>query len=166
MDAIASVIHKMIYNGFRNPYVEGKIMKCETYELNHLDSYKYVVIIAKYHGKWILCKHRRRDTWETAGGHIEFGETPLDAAKRELHEETGATSFDIRPIFDYWAGDDSSWANGMVFYADIKELGAMPESEMEKVECFETLPTNLTYKDITTKLFQYLENNFKYLLSA
>ena len=136
-------------------------MKCELYGLNHLKSYKYVVIIGKYRGKWILCKHRKRDTWETAGGHIELGETPLDAAKRELFEETGAVSFDIKPIFDYWASDETSEANGMVFYAEIKELNDLPESEMEKVKCFETLPPNLTYKDITPKLFQYLENNFQ-----
>lgn len=140
-------------------------MICKTHELNCLKNYKYVVIIAKYHGKWILCKHKKRDTWETAGGHIELGETPIDAAKRELFEETGAVSFDIKPIFDYWAADEASEANGMVFYAEIKELKDLPESEMEKVECFEMLPPNLTYKDITPKLFQYLENNFEHVIS-
>ena len=141
-------------------------MKCEAYELNHLKSYKYVVIIAKYRGNWILCKHKKRDTWGTAGGHIELGESPLDAAKRELFEETGAISFDIKPIFDYWAADETSEANGMVFYAEIKELGDLPESEMEKIKSFQTLPSNLTYKDITPKLFEYLETNFQHLLSV
>jgi 8-oxo-dGTP diphosphatase len=28
-------------------------------------------------------------TWSPAGGHVEFGEDPLEAATRELHEETG-----------------------------------------------------------------------------
>lgn len=141
-------------------------MICETCELNYLKTYKYVVIIARYRGKWILCKHKKRDTWETAGGHIELGETPLDAAKRELFEETGAVSFDIKPIFDYWTKDEISRANGMVFYAEIKKMGDLPESEMEKVKCFKTLPSNLTYKDITPKLFEYLESNFHYILSA
>lgn len=138
-------------------------MDCKAYELNYLKNYKYVVIIAKYNGKWVLCKHKKRDTWETAGGHIELGESPLEAAKRELFEETGAVSFDIKPIFDYWAGDETSGANGMVFYAEIVKLSKLPESEMEKIEYFETLPSNLTYKDITPKLFQYLENNFRVL---
>ncbi|MGV8979889.1 NUDIX hydrolase [Clostridium sp.] len=141
-------------------------MKCEAYELSYLKEYKYVVIIAKYRGNWILCKHKKRDTWETAGGHIEFGESPLEAAKRELFEETGAILFDIKPIFDYWAADDTSEANGMVFYAEIKKLGDLPESEMEKIESFQTLPSNLTYKDITPKLFQYFEANFQHLLSV
>jgi 8-oxo-dGTP diphosphatase len=57
-------------------------MNCKVYELNNLKSYKYVVIIAKYNGKWVLCKHKKRNTWETAGGHIELGETPLEAAQR------------------------------------------------------------------------------------
>lgn len=136
-------------------------MRCAVKQLNTLKHYKYVVIIAKYESKWLLCKHKKRDTWETAGGHIEPGETPLQAAKRELYEETGATEFDIQPIFDYWAADETSEANGMVFYAEIKKLGALPESEMEKVEFFDALPPNLTYKAITPNLFRYLENNFK-----
>ncbi len=141
-------------------------MRCKAYELNMLKAYKYVVIMAKYQGKWILCKHKKRDTWETAGGHIEFGETPLDAAKRELFEETGAVTFDIKPLFDYRAGDETSEANGMVFYAEIYELNDLPESEMERVKCFETLPPNLTYRDITPLLFQYLEDNFKQIFSV
>lgn len=134
-------------------------MKCGACELYSLKKYKYVVIIARYNGKWLLCKHKERDTWETAGGHIELNETPMEAAKRELYEETGAVSFDIKPVFDYWACDENSGANGMVFYADIKEIGDMPDYEMEKAKCFESLPENLTYIDITPRLFKYLENN-------
>lgn len=51
----------------------------------------------------------------------------------------------------------------MVFYSEIKELGDLPEYEMEKVKCFETLPSDLTYKDITPKLFKHLESNFQSL---
>ena len=52
---------------------------------------KYAVIIAKTNGKWIFCKHKERDTYEIPGGHREPGENILDAAKRELYEETGRT---------------------------------------------------------------------------
>jgi 8-oxo-dGTP diphosphatase len=139
-------------------------MICEIYELNKLKDHKFVVNITKYKNKWLLCRHRERDTWETAGGHIEIGETPLEAAKRELYEETGAIEFDIRHIFDYWAGDEGKGASGAVFYVEVKELGALPESEMAEVRCFEELPDNLTYKEIVPKLFQYLDSNFKELL--
>ena len=46
---------------------------------------KIAVVAARYEGKWILCRHRERDTWELPGGHVEAGETPAQATMRELH---------------------------------------------------------------------------------
>ena len=61
----------------------------------------FAVIIAKTEGKWVFCRHRERDTYEVPGGHREPGETVLEAARRELQEETGAVEFDIKPICVY-----------------------------------------------------------------
>jgi 8-oxo-dGTP diphosphatase len=36
-----------------------------------------------------LIHHRRLQTWLPIGGEVEVGETPLEAARRELREETG-----------------------------------------------------------------------------
>ena len=58
---------------------------------------KFAVIIAKTEGKWVFCKHKERSTYEVPGGHREAGETILEAAKRELREETGAVEFTIQP---------------------------------------------------------------------
>lgn len=33
----------------------------------------YAVIVGKYEGKWVLCQHKKRTTWEVPGGHIEEG---------------------------------------------------------------------------------------------
>lgn len=55
---------------------------------------KFAVIISKSNGKWVMCKHKERDTYEVPGGHREEGEDILDTAKRELQEETGAVKFD------------------------------------------------------------------------
>ena len=71
-------------------------MICQTHPLGTLDTYKYVVVLSEYRGMWLLSRHRDRVTWETQGGHIEPGETPLDAARRELYEESGAADFEIR----------------------------------------------------------------------
>jgi 8-oxo-dGTP pyrophosphatase MutT (NUDIX family) len=46
------------------------------------------------HREVLLVHHQKLDVWLYPGGHIEFGETPDDAALREVAEETG-----IRPVF-------------------------------------------------------------------
>lgn len=135
-------------------------MQCGVYKLNELKEYKYVVVLSKYDGKILFSRHKDRLTWETQGGHIEKGETPLEAAKRELYEESGAVKFSISPAFDYWAGEDKSGANGMVFIAEIMELSNIPNSEMKEVKTFSTLPSSLTYPEITPVLFKYAEEVF------
>jgi 8-oxo-dGTP diphosphatase len=40
-------------------------------------------------GEVLVIQHRRLDTWLPVGGEMEAGETPLEAAARELREETG-----------------------------------------------------------------------------
>ena len=37
----------------------------------------------------MLIRHVRLGRWLPVGGEIEPGESPLEAARRELHEETG-----------------------------------------------------------------------------
>ena len=127
---------------------------CRRLESGEAKKLKYVVVLSRYRGKIMLSRHRKRETWETQGGHIEAGETPLEAAKRELYEESGAVRFEMKPLFDYWAKDPRGEACGKVFLAQIEELGGMPESEMAEVRLFDTLPENLTYPNITPHLFR------------
>ena len=131
-----------------------KKLKCDLYPAGTLENLRFVVVCSSWDGKWLLSRHRERDTWETQGGHIEPGETPEEAAKRELFEESGVTEAEIMPVCDYFGYDDQGNANGRAFLARVRALGTLPDSEMEEVRAFSRLPDALTYPDVTPRLIR------------
>ena len=134
-------------------------------EVNFYDSIddsllKFAVIIARTDGKWVFCKHRERDTFEVPGGHRESGETILETAKRELREETGAVSFDIKPICVYSVKGKTRVNEsineetfGMLYYADVFSFEEL-HSEIEKIMITDTLVENWTYPLICPRLLE------------
>ena len=106
---------------------------------------KFAVIIARSDGKWVLCKHRERNTWEIPGGHREPGETVLECARRELYEETGAVGFAIDPVCVYSVVKDGEETFGMLYEAQIAAFEEELHSEIERIGFFEELPENWTY---------------------
>lgn len=48
-----------------------------------------VAVYARRRDRVLVIEHRRLKTWLPIGGELEAGETPLEAAVRELREETG-----------------------------------------------------------------------------
>ena len=122
-----------------------EIMEVCFYSAEEERELKYAVIVSRYEGQWVLCKHKERTTWEFPGGHIEEGEEAIAAAKRELYEETGAVRYEIVPICIYGVKDEEEESFGLLCFAEITEFGPLPEMEIEKAELFEELPKNWTY---------------------
>ena len=121
---------------------------------------KFAVIISKYNGKYVFCKHKERTTYEIPGGHREEGESIFEAAKRELKEETGANVFTISPICVYsvtgrnnvnQTGEETF---GMLYFAEITSFSERIDSEIEYIEFFDDIPEALTYPMIQPLLMQ------------
>ncbi|MBN2861571.1 MAG: NUDIX domain-containing protein [Bacteroidales bacterium] len=115
----------------------------------------YTIIPAVYEGRWIFVRHRDRDTWEIAGGHIEKGESPDEAAERELAEETGAQEFRLHSISTYSVTKDGSTEYGRLYLAEVTGLGPIKDvTEIAEIRLTDHLPGNLTYPDIQPVLFR------------
>lgn len=115
----------------------------------------YAVIAARFNGKWILVRHNERMTWEIPGGHIEESESPDEAARRELIEETGAEEFTLLCVATYSVEKKGYIGYGRLYFAEIIRLGKLSvNSEIIEIELMDDLPGNLTYSDIQPILFR------------
>ena len=145
----------LLYNIYKGGF---KILKVNFYNSISDSLLKFAVIVSQYKGKWVLCRHKERDTYECPGGHREVGENIFDTAKRELWEETGAIQFDIKPVCVYSVVIDSTETFGMLYFADIFEFEKLPQLEIEKIELFDILPSNWTYPLIQPLLIEKVES--------
>jgi 8-oxo-dGTP diphosphatase len=131
------------------------------------DRLTYSVISARYNDKWIFVRHHLRTTFEIAGGHIEEGETSLEAAGRELMEETGALKFDLECIATYSVTIDDETGWGRLYLANVSEIGLIPDiSEIAEVMLGDALPEKVTHPLIQPHLFrktlEFLHSNNYY----
>ena len=87
-----------------------------------IDIADFVLIVAETGGNRIVClrlyRHgARRVGIELPAGHIDDSEHPLDAARRELLEETGYESADWEPLGTFFQSTNHRIGLGQVFRA-------------------------------------------------
>ena len=100
-----------------------------------------VAVYARRGTRVLVIEHRRLRTWLPIGGELEAGETPLEAAARELREETGLVG-EFRPVAgaldgvppgligyeEHQAGSKGLHMN-FVFVCDARERDVRPNDE-------------------------------------
>jgi len=71
----------------------------------------------------LLVRHRALQRWLQPGGHLERGELPLVAARREAEEETGARGLGALD----WHADGPDPARALPLDIDVHPIPARPE---------------------------------------
>ncbi len=70
--------------------------------------------------RYLLLRNAQHGTWGFAKGHLEPGEDPLAAARRETAEETGMALFDIDPDFEMTVAYEVRGARGVRYEGGVK----------------------------------------------
>ena len=87
-------------------------------------------------------------TWEFPGGHRKPRETIVEAAARELREETGAQEFELHEICPYSVEEGGITHFYMLFHAEIHSFDPELHHEIQEICRTRTLPDNWTYPEI------------------
>lgn len=123
----------------------------------------YVVIAPRYDGGWLFVRHRERGGYELPAGHPDKGEDSVEAAVRELMEETGALDFTLEPVTYYYVDTGSGKKFGRLFLAFVDTLGEIPDKhEIERVKVFSRLPRDLSLSEVMTFLYRTAGSYIRY----
>ena len=99
-----------------------------------------VAVIALHDNKMIVVEQYRKplekSQVEIPAGKLDAGEHPLEAAKRELEEETGYTSESIRHVCSFYTSPGFADELLHLYVAEQLTPGPVRPDEDEFLECF------------------------------
>jgi ADP-ribose pyrophosphatase YjhB (NUDIX family) len=92
----------------------------------------------------LIARHDRRSRllWSLPKGHVEEGETPEQAALREVFEETGLVGRIVAPlgVIDFWFVVEDKRIHKTVHHFVIEAIGGELSDEDLEVEAVEWIP--------------------------
>jgi len=104
----------------------------------------------------LIARHDRRGrlVWSLPKGHLELGETPEDAAVREVEEETGIRGAVLAPLgtIDFWFVAEQRRVHKTVHHFLLEaRSGELSDADIEVVEVawvpLAEVPATLAYAD-------------------
>jgi 8-oxo-dGTP diphosphatase len=101
---------------------------------------RFVYAVGFLEGEFLMIYNPRREGWEMPGGHMEGGESPEEAIRREYLEESG---FEFLPLARMDMGEVAVFA-GLIehrgkgemrgaFFSELPERLAFPEVEYREI---------------------------------
>ena len=128
------------------------------------------IIFNRNHNKILLIQRSNNDpigpnTWENAGGNIECGETPEEAIKREIREETGITEITIKNVayVTLVNGNKPYLIIAYICEAQNETVTLSNEHQAfiwaDKEECKKMLPKAIIGDFEQNKIFELFRNN-------
>lgn len=106
---------------------------------------KHVWVICRYKGKWLLTIHKKRGI-EFPGGKVEAGESPEEAAHREVMEETGGSIRSLKYIGQYEVKAKIEAIIKNIYFAEIDQLHERETFfETNGPILLEELPSNIMF---------------------
>ncbi len=118
-----------------------------------------VIPFAPGQGQFFMSHHHRRDTWELPSGKVDPGESPVQAAERELLEETGSRVDQLRPLGILLTQLGQVPGQGHLYWGEVIQRGNLPQgSEMDDVRAFspDRLPAPEQMSPVTRWVVQWM----------
>jgi len=84
--------------------------------------------LSRHHSKVLLIKRKNepfKDCWALPGGYVNEGETSLEAAIRELYEETKlviSQNYGLTGVYDKPGRDPRGWVVSVAYFTEIHDL--------------------------------------------
>jgi len=71
--------------------------------------------------------------WHILGGHLEYGEQPEEAMKREAKEETGL-NVDVHQVIDVMTWSDRNKALSVLYHCEASSRDAEAKDDLQEVK--------------------------------
>lgn len=104
------------------------------------------------------------NTWENAGGNVECGETPEEAMKREIREETGITEVSIERVAYVTLVDGEKPYLIIAYLCETytQEVSVSNEHQAyiwaDAEDCKKMLPAGIVKDFENNKIFEYMSS--------
>lgn len=74
------------------------------------------VAVRDENGRYLLVRHTYAPGWMFPGGGVEHGETAVESAAREIHEEAGIVADEELKLFGLYGNDQNFTGDHIAFY--------------------------------------------------